>query len=177
MLPQILEALEYPERWKGLEIRYEFPHVDRIWVDLDDRICFHKIYPIPNGQRAFFHPHPWSSDIYVLKKAYWMVVGYSENLESVEAKIQPSIAIRLLLPAGSMYVMDNPCTWHAVEPIDDVVYSMLRIKERWRRSVSSQCLQGNKMMREEKIFDMVEEFRELLKDKQTVQILQNGLHE
>jgi hypothetical protein len=122
-------------QWNGMEIRHERPHIDRIWTTLDQgyRICFHKMHTIgPNT--PYYHPHPWEFQTFIIKGQYYTNVGTNITTDDRKKLIQPTVSLRLKLTAGSWYHMDNPLTWHTVEPIDEYVYSVILTKpfaEKW----------------------------------------------
>lgn len=116
-------------RWNGMEIRHERPYIDRIWTTLDQgyRICFHKMHTIgPNT--PYYHPHPWEFQTFIIKGQYYTNVGTNITTDDRKKLIQPPVSLRLKLTAGSWYHMDNPLTWHTVEPIDEYVYSVILTK-------------------------------------------------
>jgi len=103
-LPRLLS---FPDTyWQSLDIVYEPPHVERLWVQEPDcRIYLHCIHPA-NG--ALFHPHPWPSAVKILQGGYEMGVGY-RNGEEI-----PVVAT-MFLPPGSRYEMVDPKGWHYVK--------------------------------------------------------------
>lgn len=102
--------LTYPERWNSLDVDYEPPRVERLWMDLDDgfRAYLHRIHPC---DKALFHPHPWPSAIKIVSGTYEMGVGYSAG------HAPPEEATRVRLSAGSSYVMVERDGWHYVRPL------------------------------------------------------------
>ena len=114
LLPRLLLQ---PEIWRGKDILYHAPRVERIYTDQtlsgrkslgDNRISLHIIYP--TDEQCLFHPHPWPSVIKIVHGGYEMGVGYGEGLET------PPEACKLLLTAGSIYAMLDPDGWHYVKP-------------------------------------------------------------
>lgn len=125
------------DSWNGMFIDYEYPHVERLWIQYKKpiknqniRIHLHKIYPC-KPQQAFFHPHPWESVMKILSGKYRMQIG------SGYTKKAPDIATTLILPEGSVYEMDNPLCWHSVCPIETPVYSVMITGNPWNKTKSN----------------------------------------
>lgn len=118
--------LDQPERWSSLDVNYEPPRVERLWMDLDGhRVYLHRIHPC---EKALYHPHPWPSAIKIVSGSYEMGVGYGVG-DAV-----PPEAARVRLAAGSSYVMVEPDGWHYVRPLGpDPSLSLMVTGERWQR--------------------------------------------
>lgn len=161
---RVMDTLE-DERWTGMKIRYEKPHVDRVWLQLANRcrLCLHKIYPLEDG-RAFYHPHPWEFETFLAKGSYFSDIGYNTNHESQHGIKPPPVAVRILLSEGSWYSMADSKTWHTVEPIDEPVYSIIITKKRWDVKALESC-QDNKTMNSEEIAGLLQDFSNILNEK------------
>lgn len=100
--------------WQTLDVLYETPRVQRLWVQHGDyRINLHRIFPCDT---ALIHPHPWPSAVALLTGSYEMGVGHI-NSQSSLATIQ--------LSAGSSYEMIDPEGWHYVKPKEICLSIML----------------------------------------------------
>lgn len=124
MLPnEIVANLQNPKAWFSLAVRHELPHLDRLWLRSNDsKLCLHRLYPLPVGSKPYFHKHPWACETRLLRGSYWMNVGYGRE--------RPPVAVRLRLTPGSVFVMDNPDSWHTVEP-EEIVYTVFQITNKW----------------------------------------------
>jgi len=115
------------KEWKTLDINYEQPRVERLWVQLGSyRIYLHVIHKCNGG--ALYHPHPWESAVEILAGSYRMGLGR-------EIYGEPPVTATLVLGAGSQYEMRDPSGWHYVEPITPVVLSIMVTGERFARSI------------------------------------------
>ena len=113
------ELLQDETRWQSLDIDYEMPRVERLWLQHDSlRICLHKIHPSSTPQ-SFLHPHPWPSAMRILSGKYEMGVGV-QSLDSA-----PLIASTIHLETGSSYEMITPHGLHYVNPIGGITYSLM----------------------------------------------------
>lgn len=160
----LITHLNNPENWNGLAIRYEWPYVDRIWINRPhgERICLHKIYPIPDGIIPYYHPHPWAFKVKLFSGEYYMNIGRNLSESDLENLIAPPVCARFRLTAGSCYEMNDPLVWHTVEPINDPVYSVIHITECWKRRVSN-C-DAQKRLSNQQVVDLLHEFVEKFGD-------------
>ena len=125
--------------WNSLLIDYHPPMVWRLWRQWGDhRVLLHHVHACAEGA-ALWHPHPWPSIVRVIAGQYRMRVGYGEGNEP------PLTAATLWLMTGSVYMMDEPNGWHAVEPTTSSLSVMLTGKP-WQRVMptppSHPCLSG-----------------------------------
>lgn len=133
--PQIRAQLNNPRAWFGVHINQEFPTIDRLWIKDEaapDRLCLHRIHKLPPGIIPTFHQHPWACEAGIIKGAYFMDVGVGPDGP-------PPVSVRLRLVAGSSYQMLDAMAWHAIEPIDDFVYTFFRISNRWNDRGLDSC--------------------------------------
>lgn len=113
------ELLKDRSSWNTLAVRYETPHVNRVWIQWGEyRINLHKIFPCV---AALWHPHPWPSAVKIFSGQYEM--GLSSNN-------QPSLA-KVVLKAGSSYEMVNPIGWHYVKPVGKPSMSLMVTGKPW----------------------------------------------
>lgn len=121
------ELLRQEELWKSLDVDYHPPRVERLWMQFGDtRIYLHCIHPCEPNE-ALFHPHPWPSAMRIIHGRYEMGVGYGEGNEA------PPVAAKLVLPAGTLYEMNNPHGWHWVRPVETPCYTMMVAGPLWDR--------------------------------------------
>jgi hypothetical protein len=114
--------------WNSIFIDYEDPYVERLWRTWGEyRINLHCILPCSTGH-ALFHPHPWPSAMRIVEHQYEMTVGYGVGDQ------EPPVAMRLVLPPGSVYEMTNPDGWHAVRPVSLSVLTLMITGKPWSRS-------------------------------------------
>jgi hypothetical protein len=105
-LPALIRDPSTP--WQTLDVTYEDPHVERVWVQLGEyRVNLHCIHPCPVALR---HPHPWPSAIRVLSGQYKMGIG--KLGQDGDAEIAT-----IILTADSSYEMLHPHGWHYVQPL------------------------------------------------------------
>lgn len=116
-LPAFLNSLE---EWKSLDVDYEPPRVERLWMQITTnlRVYLHRIHPC---ETALFHPHPWPSAVRVLSGRYEMDVGHRNDGRDV----RPGVAARLLLTAGAAYEMIDEDSWHSVRPLGEPSLSLM----------------------------------------------------
>jgi hypothetical protein len=122
LLPTIREDLRRSDGWHCREITYEHPHVLRLWRQYgDDRIFLHRLSPVPFGDEAMWHPHPWPSATLIVEGRYSMGVADSVTLLDRFAGVVDDLPgdqlAELELGPGSTYTMTNPDAWHVVQPI------------------------------------------------------------
>ncbi|MEI6400199.1 MAG: hypothetical protein WCO58_01600 [bacterium] len=81
----------------------------------------HKIESCDSKKEALFHPHPWDSVIRIVKGAYEMGIGHSENEEAPVC-----IDSEIMLAPTSVYTMTEKNGWHYVSPLNDTPsYSLM----------------------------------------------------
>jgi len=130
----LLRLLKDPETpWQTLEVLYEEPRVERVWVQIgENRLNIQRIYPCEG--EPFFHPHPWPCAIFILKNRYKMNVGYGSPFGPT-----PRIAATVEMVGGSRYEMLDPNGWHDVSPTGDPVLSLMLTGPVWtkRQTITS----------------------------------------
>lgn len=114
-------------QWKSLRVRYETPHVDRLWMQIDEdhRLMLHRIHPC---EKALFHPHPWPSAVFLFDGPYEM--GIAQVPPAFEGP--PTPAAKVLLAPGSYYEMLDPNGWHYVKPVAGPSYSVMLVGKPWQ---------------------------------------------
>lgn len=130
VLAELPALLSQAEGWRGMRIDYREPYVDRAWRPWrgDYRISIHRIHPCAPGN-ALLHPHPWPSAMAILAGRYEMTIGYGAGIET------PTIAARLVLPAGATYSMTDRDAWHDVRPLDEPVITVMLTGLPWNRAM------------------------------------------
>jgi len=59
--------------WNSVNIDYETPHVERLWIPYGDyRVSLHRIHQC---EKSLMHPHPWPQAVRVISGCYEMGVG------------------------------------------------------------------------------------------------------
>lgn len=117
MLPSLME---FPEQWESLVINRRKPFTYRAFLNVGGyRICLHR-FETCDEHEAFYHPHPWPGAFAILKGSYWMKLGYSKDRFTL-----PDHVAHALMTAGSKYSIENPMTWHTVEPQSEVFTVMV----------------------------------------------------
>lgn len=125
----LLATWSHLDEWSSLLIDYHPPVVWRLWRQWGAyRILLHRIFPCTEG-KALWHPHRWPSIVRIVKGGYWMRVGYGAGI------VEPACALRLWLAGDSVYIMDNPDAWHAVEPNAEDSYSLMITGAPWQRAM------------------------------------------
>lgn len=154
MLPElILKHLDNPQAWFGIRITHELPNIERIWLnDATNKFCLHRILPL-DGQKPYYHRHPWACETTIIHGAYFMDVGYGEG------PTPPPVAMRVHMTAGSSYVMDNPHAWHTVEPENGPTYTLFRITKRWDSVEPPDCRQTHQRFNRKQIAALLQEFK------------------
>lgn len=111
-LPNLLENKGI---WDSLIVNRRKPYTYRVFTQLDNgyRLCLHK-FDVCSDHEAFVHPHPWPGAFKILRGAYKMDIGYSQDRES-----PPSPVLSTIMTAGSYYEITNPLTWHSVIPLQE----------------------------------------------------------
>ncbi len=119
-LPNLLETA----KWRSIDIDYEFPRVERLWIPFEEqfRLYLHRIHPCI---QALFHPHPWPSAVRIVDGRYEMGLGYGKEA--------PPEAARLILSSGSEYEMIDPDCWHSVRPLQCSTISFMVSGLPWSR--------------------------------------------
>lgn len=155
-LPSLIRT---PEVWKTLDVNYDPPRVERLWLEWGDlskehegwRIYLHRIHPC---SEALFHPHPWPSAIKILSGKYEMAVGYGAGEQ------RPPTAATLILTAGSSYEMIDPDGWHYVKPLREPSLSIMVTGKPWGRISPGKNIKHNALSDEAK-FDLLSTFGRL----------------
>ncbi len=129
VLPQMLLDAS---RWKGLDITYETPHVERLWTPktvrgVEYRVYLHRIHPCKD---ALMHPHPWPSAVMLVSGSYDMGIAYGHPDPFSPGAVPPEAA-RMYLSPGSRYEMLNPWGWHWVKPLRRPVLSVMVTGTPW----------------------------------------------
>lgn len=126
MVEKVLPSLiKQGDLWHSLDVNYEPPRVERLWMQLNDlRVYLHIIHPC---QEALFHPHPWPSAIKILRGTYEMGIGFGRGRKS------PPKAATVNLTKGATYEMIDPNGWHYVRPPSTQVYSIMITGKPWNR--------------------------------------------
>lgn len=122
--------LTQPQLWQSLFINYEKPFVERLWCPWKEyRLNLHRLLPC-EAEECFVHPHPWPSAMKIVKGNYRMSVSYGAGL-----KMPPVDSMMFDLTAGSSYDMTDPNMWHAVQPLDEPVWSIMLTGRPWGRAM------------------------------------------
>lgn len=105
----------------SMYIDYKEPFVQRIWWQYNQyRIYLHKIQRSSGPLKSFYHPHPWTSAMRIIKGSYEMGIGTEDTILS-----------KLHLCEGCAYEMTHPEGWHYVNPIDEYAYSIMVTGEKY----------------------------------------------
>lgn len=115
--------------WNSLFIDYRTPFVERLWLqDGPYRVFLHRVHPCA-FQRAFYHPHPWPSAMWVVAGGpYECAVGFGPPSGE-----PPSHAATFIARPPLFYEMTDPNGWHYVRPIGDPVYTIMVTGPVWKR--------------------------------------------
>lgn len=143
LLPELLDK---PEIWRGKDVLYHAPRVERIWVDGnsdpllntvlgESRLSLHIIHP--TTEPCLYHPHPWPSIIHILHGGYEMGIGYSEKLGA------PVEICKTVYTAGATYLMTNPAGWHYVKPLKKPSLSIMISDKPWGREMPIEPSHGS----------------------------------
>lgn len=125
-LPQLV--FEDPSTWQTLAVRYETPHVDRVWRQWGDyRLYLHCIYPC---DKPLYHLHPWASGIAVISGFQRMGVGLA-GPDGVPITVATTV-----LGAGSRYEMVYPEAMHFVQPLGGPSMSVMVTARPWSSEVA-----------------------------------------
>lgn len=173
-LPKMLEDSSI---WNSLDIDYYPPRVERLWAQYSEgRICLHAIHKC-NPDEALYHPHPWPSSMKVLEGNYRMglsdEVGTSpypnggdysrlgEFLHTQGFKLREIATVEL--SSGSYYEMPEEKGWHYVQPLDDVVYTLMYIGQPFKNKSNGakKADKDLKRLPEERVSELLLKFKEL----------------
>lgn len=116
------ELLKDAELWSTLDVDYEPPRVERLWLQFDEdhRLYLHRIHPC---EKALFHSHPWPSSVHVLSGRYEMEIG------------EGGVPIATVtLTAGAEYEMVKVHAWHSVKPIGVASLSVMVTGKPWNKT-------------------------------------------
>lgn len=131
VLDKIPELTRDASRWESLVINRRKPYTFRAFTNIGGlRVCLHRFEGC-DPQESFYHPHPWPGAFIILEGAYNMKLGYSADRES-----PPKPVAQIKMVAGSRYEIIEPMTWHTVEPITDVVYTVMINGQPWKSDVA-----------------------------------------
>lgn len=128
LLPDLLDDRSH---WKGLDVLYHAPRVERVWMQFAGgpmRISLHVIHKAGHDE-CLYHPHPWPSAMRIVHGGYEMGIGYGSGVEA------PPEACRVILTAGSEYEMANPDGWHFVCPTSPISLSLMVSGMPWNREM------------------------------------------
>jgi len=121
-----LDNLGDSDKWDSLIVNKRKPHTYRAFIfDGKTRICLHR-FERCTTEESFYHPHPWESEILILRGRYRQAIGFTPNREDRN----PQTIMDMILSAGSFYTMTNPLGWHKVTPIT-TCYSLMVNFESW----------------------------------------------
>lgn len=130
-----LPSLIGKDIWQTLDVTYHPPHVERVWCQWGAyRVSLHRIHPC-KPEEALFHPHPWPSAIYIASGKYEMGVAEQYYIPSLHTWMDPNpntLAVKLVLPAGTYYEMTTWTGCHYVRPIDEPVMSVMITGKPWK---------------------------------------------
>lgn len=102
------------DRWSSLIVNRRKPHTYRVWtMEGDLRICLHR-FELCEPEEAFAHPHPWPAAFKVLEGHYRQKLWMSSSRTADKAR-RP--AVDMIAGPGYEYSIENPLTWHNVQPI------------------------------------------------------------
>lgn len=126
----VISNINNPEKWNAVEVIYSPPRVERLTMKIDNyRIHLHKIYPT-DEDNSFFHFHPWECAFKMLKGGYRQRIGYGDI-----SKDYPEFVVgEFFVGPGSMYIMDNPNSWHQVLPSDNPSFSIMVTTAVWEEN-------------------------------------------
>jgi hypothetical protein len=129
-LPMLLRE----DGWHTRAIRYEKPHVNRVWRQHGKyRIMLHEILPCER-EEVFFHPHQGPSAVLAFGGApYEMGIGYGPGPGP------PSIAcimyVQYKAPDFLLYEMSEPLGWHYVRPVGAPSLSVMLLDAPWPNAI------------------------------------------
>ena len=135
------------ETWSSKQIRYQFPHVDRLTIPWGEfRISLHYIHPCERD-KCFIHTHPWPSAIRVLSGEY--ETGFSYSLHGLNGDY--SSGIKVLGSSGFSYeMMDRYSSHYVWTPTGS--YSLMLMGPKWENPIPNPVYQseGSLSLRKEK---------------------------
>ena len=154
-LPILDSAIEFAkarlankEAWFSKQIRYQFPHVDRLTIPWGEfRISLHYIYPCEKD-KCFIHTHPWPSAIRVLSGEYETGL-YNNAFFGIRKDYEPKMIISG--SNGLDYEMADPNSSHYVwTPTGS--YSLMLMGPKWENPIPNPVYQseGSLSLRKEK---------------------------
>jgi len=153
------ELLEYPEHWQSLDVDYEPPRVERVFLDeAGIRICLHVIHK--TDKPCLFHPHPWPSIMAIMEGSYLNVSGFEGSNERMET----------IYTAGSCYEMLDPTEWHSVSPITETVKSIMIMGEQWGFHGGRKPTKKLQPLSRERKLEIINDFKALLTVKEAVSV-------
>lgn len=143
------------ENWKSLFIDYEYPHVERVYLDWEEyRINLHLIHSIPEGKEPFYHPHPWPSACRILHNRYQMKLGLA-----VEPDLVLDVSETIMSP-GSAYEMVQKNAWHWVKPLDNKnVASLMITGKPWGLIIPNQQGHERKSLSQDRVEAILDIFK------------------
>jgi len=150
-LPALLRDSGTP--WQSLNVTYEDPHVERVWVQLGEyRILLHRIHPC---DRPLKHPHPWPSAVRILSGQYKMGVGRLGHDGDAEVAT-------FVLTAASSYEMLHPHGWHYVQPLYKPSLSVMLTGKPWPKTngIKHPGTGQNQPLSDARKSDLIQEFKQ-----------------
>lgn len=147
--------------WNTLDVNYEPPRVERLWVALDrlgatgHRAYLHRIHPC---QEPLFHPHPWPSAVRVVSGRYEMDLG-AESMEDPD----PMVLSTIVLSAPSEYEMLEKWGWHSVKPLGCPSLSVMVTGPVWRNGTTPHAHGQLSPLSDETKTELLEAFRHYYK--------------
>jgi len=149
-----LDNINNLDFWAAIEVVYSPPRVERLTHRFEDfRIHLHKIHETKEKD-SFFHFHPWESAFKILSGGYEQVVGVGDTSKDFPEHIYG----RFYMKSGSMYLMDNPQSWHRVMPSNKPSYSLMITTKAWpKNKVKLKKLMNKVSKREEAVIPIPNE--------------------
>lgn len=129
----IEEGLADPmTRWNSFFVGTELPHVEWIWVEMDDGFLalVNRILPIPNGMTSFFHNHRRPNAFIIRDGVCKSEIGHGRP----DGPPPPVTETAIYLP-GEPHVIVSPGTWHSLTPTRRPVISVNAIGPVYRDAV------------------------------------------
>ena len=147
---QILQILQNDKlNWKSYNIDWEYPNELRYWVQIDNvRYCFQKFIGGSSQVEGYFHNHPWRKEMYIFKGKMKHYIGTTNNVLDyfkkedkrdayLNAKMFQDRLIYFIHGDNTYFDLCNPNCWHALEPIDNEIYSLMITHEPWFKGPKS----------------------------------------
>lgn len=119
--------LNNPTLWQSLDIDYETPRVERVWIPINNkRLSLHVIHPCEAGE-ALLHPHVWESAMYVLPIGglYEHTIGCQMYDEIGYLTPKPTIVCKQIVEGPMYYEMMHEDSVHSVRPIAQPVFTIM----------------------------------------------------